>query len=56
MKKPSKTANEYKNLEKSLGIPKHKPLDYEGKVHESRESKSFERKEKKAEKKMGRKC
>lgn len=31
MKKPSKTANEYKNLEKSLGIPKFKPLDHEGK-------------------------
>lgn len=56
MKKPSKTASEYKNLEKALGIPKHKPLDHEGKGHEARESKSVERKEKKAEKKMGRKC
>jgi hypothetical protein len=40
MKKPSKTANEYKNLEKSLGIPKFKPLDHEnGSKPEKKEQK-----------------
>jgi hypothetical protein len=41
MKKPSKTANEYKNLEKSLGIPKFKPLEHEkAEKNEKKEHKS----------------